>query len=65
MTTITPIIPPEHSGDWHDKPLKWQVNGLPEVQKFCTKKDAQAWIRIRKKVSSFNEASVLWLKLYP
>lgn len=61
MTTITPIIPPEHSGDWHDKPLKWQVNGLPEVQKFPTKKDARMWIRIRKKAPSFIEAMRVFL----
>lgn len=50
---------PEHSGDWHDKPLRWKVNG-PEVQKFATKRDAKLWARFRSKMS-FNEAMTTYL----
>ena len=47
---ITKLVQPEHSGDWHDKPLRYAVFGPgAEVQKFCTKKDAESYRRIRRK----------------
>ena len=58
---ITKLVQPEHSGDWHDKPLRYAVFGPgAEVQKFCTKKDAESYRRIRRKSSSFHEASRKW-----
>lgn len=45
------------SGDWHDKPLKWEVKGPGnERQMFSTKADASKYASIRRKSSSFNEA---------
>jgi hypothetical protein len=47
----------EHSGDWHDSPLKWQVVGPgTEVQKFFTKKNALLYAKIRRNSKDFNEA---------
>lgn len=46
--TITKLPSPEHSGDWHDKPLNWLASGPDkEAQKFSTKKDALHYARIR------------------
>jgi len=39
---------PEHCGDWHDKPLRYAVNGpRSECQKFSTKKDAMTYRSMR------------------
>lgn len=48
---------PQASGDWHDKPLRWIVNGPDsEVQQFSTKKDALLYARIRRGAASQQEA---------
>jgi len=40
-------------GDWHDKPLRWQVSGPGrEVQNFSTKKDALLYRAIRRSSSN-------------
>ena len=41
-------IPTQASGDWHDKPLRWAVNGpAGEVQKFSTRKEACRYKSLR------------------
>lgn len=52
--TIHRLACPVHCGDWHDKPLKWQVNWpghqlSPNGQRFSTKKDAITFARLWKK----------------
>lgn len=54
--TITKIASPIASGDWHDKPMRYEVTGLPEVQRFSTKKAALEWASLRPKFATFNEA---------
>lgn len=53
---VSKLARPIHAGDWHDRPLRWQVDGLPEVQQFAAKADAVSWGRIRRKCASFEEA---------
>jgi hypothetical protein len=53
--TIEKLDRPEQCGDWHDKPMRYVVKGLPELQKFSTKKAAQQWASLRPKFASFNE----------
>lgn len=63
MTTIRieKLERPEHQGDWHDKPLKWQAVGPgSEVQKFATKADATLYARIRRKFATQQEAISLF-----
>jgi len=56
--TISPLAKPIYSGDWHDKPLRWSVDGPnTEVQQFSTKKDATLYRRIRRQSASLLEAS--------
>ena len=35
--TVSKLPHAEHSGDWHDKPLRWIVSDGIECQKFSTK----------------------------
>jgi hypothetical protein len=47
--SIEKLPSPEHSGDWHDKPLKWQVfvANKPEFrQKFSTLRDCRLYARL-------------------
>lgn len=37
---------PEHCGDWHDKPVRWNVICGSKNQKFSTKKDAETYARL-------------------
>lgn len=60
--TIAKLGSAEHCGDWHDKPLRYIVTGLPEVQKFSTKKDAEKWARLRPKFPTYNETFHAWMK---
>lgn len=56
--TISQMPKPEASGDWHDKPLKWLVEGPGEErQKFSTKAWATLYKRCRKASSDANEAT--------
>lgn len=64
------LVCPEHSGDWHDKPLKWKVAGPgDEVQKFLTRKDADQYARLRRKMSqqkahaAYSEAATTFILL--
>jgi hypothetical protein len=60
--TIAKLPSPEHSGDWHDKPLKWQVSGPgSELQKFTTQKEAKRYAKIRRHSRDFNEASSIFV----
>jgi len=55
--TITKLDRPEHSGDWHDKPLKWIVSGpSAETQKFSTKSDASNYASRRRRSGTQLEA---------
>jgi hypothetical protein len=50
-------IPSERSGDWHDKPLRYAVNGPGnEVQKFPTKRSAENYRTVRRKAATMSEA---------
>lgn len=50
--TITLLDIPEACGDWHDKPLRYVVNGPGvERQKFALKKDAKKYASIRRTTS--------------
>lgn len=52
MITVSKLDCFERSGDWHDKPLRWRVGGPgAEVQKFSTRKDAEQYARLRRKLS--------------
>lgn len=52
MITVSRLDCFERSGDWHDKPLRWRVDGPgAEVQKFSTKKDAERYARLRRKLT--------------
>ena len=56
--TITKLSSPVHSGDWHDAPLKWSVNGpLTERQLFATKRDATIYKRLRRSAQSVQAAT--------
>lgn len=55
--TVSRLPTPLVSGDWHDKPLVWTVQGPSgEVQHFRTKAWALAYARARRKSGSFAEA---------
>ena len=52
-----------HAGDWHDKPLKWQVKGPgAELQRFSTLKDAKLWRKSRRMAGTFNGGMKLFLE---
>ncbi len=56
--TLTKLAHPIHSGDWHDRPGKWQVNG-PESEMqtgFPTRKEAEMYAKCRRHSTSANEA---------
>lgn len=57
MIKIEKLASQIHSGDWHDKPLRWKVSGPAyEQQLFSTRADARRYARIRRKADSFNAA---------
>ena len=61
--TIRLLKRPMHSGDWHDKPLKWTVNGPNnEVQNFVTKKDATLYKKLRRNAKDQLEAINLFVQ---
>lgn len=50
-------IQTEASGDWHDKPLRWAVNGPgSEIQKFTRQADARTYLQIRRQCKTQAEA---------
>lgn len=54
---IVRLFKVEESGDWHDAPLKWKVEGPKlEVQKFATKKEATRYASIRRTSKDQTEA---------
>ena len=58
---IVKLQRPEHCGDWHDKPLRYSVNGpRSECQKFSTKKDAEKYASLRRRVTDQLEAINLY-----
>ncbi len=50
---------PEHYGDWHDKPVRWNVVWNNKNQKFTTKKDALTYARIWKNVGFKDELGAI------
>ena len=63
VITIQLLDRPIHSGDWHDKPLKWTVNGPNnEVQHFATKKDATLYKRLRRNAKDQSAAIELFVQ---
>jgi len=45
---IVKLRHPVPSGDWHDKPMKWEAQCLTDwvfTQKFVSKRDAKLWAR--------------------
>ena len=55
--TITKLQHAIRSGDWHDAPLRWSVNGpLTERQLFATKRDATVYKRLRKTAKNDHQA---------
>lgn len=45
-----------HSGDWHDKPLRWIVRGPGGHQMFATKKDAMKFRSVYRMSDSLVQA---------
>lgn len=61
---VTRMERERHAGDWHDKPLRWQVTGPDsELQQFSTKRDATLYARIRRRSRDFNSASNEYVRL--
>lgn len=47
---VSKLERPYHSGDWHDAPLKWTVQGPgAEVQDFSRKADAEEYAKLRRR----------------
>jgi hypothetical protein len=62
--TVSELDRPIHSGDWHDKPLRWTVTGEgAQTQHFRTKRDAEAWARAYRDAATYNEASREWMRV--
>ena len=62
--TVSRLAEPQFSGDWHDKPLVWTVQGpSSEVQNFRTKAWALAYARLRRQSNSFDEAQRRFIAL--
>ena len=61
VPTVDPLSRSVHSGDWHDKPLRWQVSFGGKRQLFTTKRDAVKFARHWRKVGNLNEAIRNWL----
>jgi hypothetical protein len=62
--TVARLPEPRREGDWHDSPLRWQVQG-PEaqIQLFSTKKDAQGFARLVRDVGDHHRACALYSRL--
>ncbi len=57
LVRVSRMDKPQASGDWHDKPVRWQVSGPgSEVQKFSSRKDARLYASIRRRAASQKEA---------
>ena len=62
--TVQKLETPVYSGDWHDPPLKWSVNGPgEEVQLFYTKANALMYKKVRPRAANMAEASYLYGKM--
>lgn len=63
--TVRKLERPEHSGDWHDKPLRWIAecaNNPLFTQKFSTKKDAMLWVGVARSVLDYKTAFGEWMR---
>jgi hypothetical protein len=57
MPTVQKMETRVYSGDWHDKPLCWEVLGPgSERQMFSTRAEARRYAAIRRESSCFQEA---------
>lgn len=61
--TIQKLASPVRSGDWHDKPMRWEVLGA-ERQMFATKKNATLWAKLRKASGSFNDTFMKYMQAH-
>lgn len=61
---IEKLPSPEHSGDWHDKPLRWIARCADRVftQKFSTKRDAMLWASVARKAFDYRDAFGMWME---
>jgi hypothetical protein len=50
---------PVHCGDWHDKPAKWQTRWGSKNQIFSTRKDAERYARVWRRVGYTNEIGAI------
>lgn len=56
--TIQKMEKPRRDGDWHDAPLRWEVNGPgDELQQFSTRADARLWRKCRRVAPDYATAS--------
>lgn len=56
--TVSALATLVRSGDWHDKPLRYEVTGpLAEKMMFSTKRDAVTYASIRRRSASMVEAA--------
>lgn len=49
------------AGDWHDKPLRWEVRTGSERQLFSTRRDAALYARCRRMAGTESGAISLFL----
>ena len=64
MITVAKLPSPIRSGDWHDNPLKWTVQGPGlERQYFTTKAWALRYASLRSRAVSAAEAGQQFLRL--
>jgi len=56
--TVSKLLSPVHAGDWHDRPMRWNVAWNGKNQMFSTKKDAQRYARIWKQVGGDELAAI-------
>ena len=62
--TVRKLERPEHSGDWHDKPLRWIAECVDKVftQKFSTRKDAELWASVARRAFDYRDAFGMWME---
>lgn len=62
--TVSALDVPRHTGDWHDKPARWQAVGPgDELQIFSTKKDALKYATCRRRTDNATDATRAFIRL--
>lgn len=56
---VVKLKSPVCCGDWHDKPLKWEVKWGSKNQLFDTKKNAENYARIWKRLGLKSESEAI------